>query len=527
MSKRGQSDAQEKRASLLASQPFLRRLIQISCLGLFACLFFHVAWPYATVFSSSVFADKEFLPVELFLSLDPLVGLSTGVCGRRFTVGVVWGLAVLLVSLLVPRGFCGYVCPLGTSIDLFDWLFGRWLKSCRSGGRTRTDRLRFCVLISVIASSACGTLLAGYVAAIPVLTRGALLTLGSPQLGLMKNWGLVRPYSWGACLSLALFAGVFLLTFLGRRSWCRYLCPSGALFSAASLLRLTERRVEDTCSNCGKCVPVCTFDAIRPDYTTRALNCTFCRTCQSVRPADAVRFGWRQPRSGTANAPEVPQRGLAVSRRCFLSSAAGGVVAGLAVGAASGTKPLRPPGSVSEEQFLDLCIRCGECIKVCPGPVLHLAGFEGGIEGLWTPVAVPSWAGCHQDCNFCTQVCPTGAIRPLSVAEKRKARMGLAVVDTRTCLAHAGERECRLCLEECRAAGYDAIRMREIKLEIGYTPDGMFSALELDEMSRIEAPFIDTDACVGCGLCEYRCHSSHVKGERLLNASAITVEPPG
>jgi len=134
MTKRGQSDAQESHASLLASQPFVRRLIQVSCLALFACLSFYVAWPYATMFSASVFADKEFLPVELFLSLDPLVGLSTGVCARRFTVGVVWGLAVLLVSLLVPRGFCGYVCPLGTSIDLFDWLFGRWVTPCRPGG---------------------------------------------------------------------------------------------------------------------------------------------------------------------------------------------------------------------------------------------------------------------------------------------------------------------------------------------------------------------------------------------------------
>ena len=61
--------------------------------------------------------------------------------------------------------------------------------------------------------------------------------------------------------------------------------------------------------------------------------------------------------------------------------------------------------------FQQLCIRCGECFKICPGPVLHPAGFENGLANLWTPIVVPAFAGCHQDCNFCTLVCPTGAIR--------------------------------------------------------------------------------------------------------------------
>ena len=67
------------------------------------------------------------------------------------------------------------------------------------------------------------------------------------------------------------------------------------------------------------------------------------------------------------------------------------------------------------------------------------------------------WAGCEPSCNNCGQVCPTGAIRALPLAEKKAARMGLAVVNERTCLPHAGREACQLCVDECDAAGYHAI----------------------------------------------------------------------
>jgi len=155
--------------------------------------------------------------------------------------------------------------------------------------------------------------------------------------------------------------------------------------------------------------------------------------------------------------------------------------------------------------------------------VLHPAGQEFGWEALWSPVVVPSHAGCHQDCNFCTQVCPTQAIRPLSLAEKRKTAIGLAVINIKTCLAHTGKQECRLCFDECQAAGYRAIEMRPIELELDAIPEGMFSDVELEAMRSIEAPFVDTDACMGCGLCEYRCHTTYIKQQAVLVQSAIRI----
>jgi NAD-dependent dihydropyrimidine dehydrogenase PreA subunit len=187
-------------------------------------------------------------------------------------------------------------------------------------------------------------------------------------------------------------------------------------------------------------------------------------------------------------------------------------------------RPVRPPGSVPEERFLDLCIRCEQCLKVCPGPVLQAAGWKQGFEALWTPAAIFSHAGCHPECNFCTQVCPTGAIQPLSLPDKRHWVIGLAVLDPATCLPHRGERDCQLCFDECNAAGYRAIEMRPIPLPAGPVPEGAFSPEEIEQMSRILAPFVKADACVGCGLCEYRCHSAWVSQQKLLGRSAVVVQ---
>lgn len=506
-----------------------RRISQTLCLVVFCYSFFHVAWPYATVFTESIFKDKERLPAEFFLWLDPLVGLTTAVAGRQGNVALLGAGGILLVCLLFPRGFCGYVCPLGTLIDGFDWLIGSHITRWRTRRRGRWVGLKYYLLTAVLAGASFGVLLSGHVAAIPVLTRGLLLTGGRVQLGLAKGWVQVSPMSWSAYLSVLMFAAVFLLGLLGKRFWCRYVCPSGAVFSICSLRGLGRREVDSACVGCGKCIELCPFDAIREDYTTRTQDCSFCKTCGGACPAQAIHFVIGGNRRKVEHPVDAPRATPCVSRRGLVISGIAGI--GAAMGVRGGVtdastrkiRPLRPPGSVPERQFLDLCIRCGECFKVCPGPVLQPAGFKFGCEGLWTPVVVPSHAGCHQDCNFCTQVCPTGAIRPLSLQEKRRTPIGLAVLNTKICLPHAGRRDCRLCFEECEAAGYHAIQMRRIKLELGDIPQGVFSEEQIEAMGSIEAPFVDPAACTGCGLCEYRCHTTYAKQARVFSEDAIRV----
>ncbi len=505
----------------------VRRILQTACLLLFLYLFFFLAWPYGAINEKLSFERREWFPAESFLWIDPLVGLSTALAARAWTVALIGTGAVFLAGLLVPRGFCGYVCPLGTLIDISDFLLFRRISRFRVRDVGPWGHLKYYLLAAVLTGSLCGVLLSGFFAAIPVLTRG-LQFVGAPlQTALLKDRSLVAPFHAAVYLSIALFAGIFLLSLLKPRFWCKYVCPTGATFSAFNFLRAAERKVDSSCAGCGKCVEVCPFDAIDEDFRTRANDCAFCQTCGGTCPRRSIRFASRWADVAPRPRDALRAAGRTISRRALLASGAAGALASAAV--AMGRRPslLRPPGSVEEDLFLDLCIRCGECFKVCPGPVLHPSGVGNGIAALWTPVVVPSIAGCHQDCNYCTQVCPTGAIVPLRIEEKRRFVMGLASIDAKTCLPHRGESDCDLCYRECVAAGYDAIEMRPIRLEVGSVPEGALPAEQIEQMGTILAPFVVAGACVGCGLCESRCHAAVVRQQKALARSAIVVTPVG
>ena len=164
----------ERTAPITRCSP-ARRAIQIVCLMLFVYAFFYVCWPYSEHFSETTFSQKEHVPVELFLLIDPLVGLSTALAGRMLNVATLWWtVVIILFCVLVPRAFCGYFCPLGTLIDGFDWLIGRRLKRLHTtADRSKSGwfHLKYYVLGGMLVSSLLGILSAGFFSAIPVLTR--------------------------------------------------------------------------------------------------------------------------------------------------------------------------------------------------------------------------------------------------------------------------------------------------------------------------------------------------------------------
>jgi ferredoxin len=503
----------------------VRRLAQTVCFVSFVAMLFVMCWPYGSPKYAEHFAAKEVVPAEGFLALDPLVSLSTALAARAWVWSLGWAGAILVVCLVLPRGFCGYVCPLGTLIELCDWLVGRRVKRLRLEGRGWWVHLRYYVLAGTLVASLFGVLLAGFVAAIPVLTRGLLFLLQPLQIGLLKGSYLVPPLNAGHYVSTVLFLAVLSLGLLQPRFWCRSICPTGALFSVASLLRLSERKVASSCIGCGRCARVCPFDAIKADFTTRPLNCTFCQACGGVCPTGSIQFVGRWTPVDEKRWDGPPSREVDLSRRGFLVSGVGAAGAAVGIerlcGANLGSKsailPVRPPGSVPEKEFLQLCIRCGECFQACPNNVLQPLGFEQGLEGIWTPQAVANWSGCEPSCNNCGQVCPTGAIRALPLAEKRVARMGLAVVNKQTCLPHAGREACQLCVDDCKAAGYDALEF----VRVGTETDE--NGLPLEDTGFL-APVVLPEKCNGCGLCQMRCYRINAKEKGLLRDTAIRVE---
>jgi ferredoxin len=161
---------------------------------------------------------------------------------------------------------------------------------------------------------------------------------------------------------------------------------------------------------------------------------------------------------------------------------------------------VRPPCSLPEDDFLSRCIRCGECMKVCPTNAVQPALGEGGIAGLWTPVLNMRLGYCEYECDLCAQVCPTQAIRKMTLKEKQQVKIGLAFFDKNRCLPYAFARTCIVCEEHCPTPK-KAIWFQEVQV---MTPDGT--------LTTVKQPRIDPSLCTGCGICENKCPIADRRG---------------
>ena len=148
----------------------------------------------------------------------------------------------------------------------------------------------------------------------------------------------------------------------------------------------------------------------------------------------------------------------------------------------SSDRLIRPPGAKPENAFVNACMRCGECMAVCPTNTLQPALGEGGMEALGTPILVPRIGPCTQMCNSCGDVCPSRAIEPFAIEEKAHLYLGTAVVDRNKCIAWAEGKQCIVCDEACS-----------------------YHAFKPDRETAVGRPIVDPEICVGCGQCEFVC----------------------
>jgi len=484
-----------------------RRTVQVAALVVFLLLFAAAIGPW-----------RFPIPPELFLRIDPLVAavtlLSAQTLSRSIIVSIaLFALPVAALGLLTERAFCGWLCPLGTVVDISDRLFG--VRQARR--HVAVPWLKFAVLGAVGLGGLAGLSLLFLVDPIVLLTRS--LTLGAvpgtqaalkrladlpavgPIASLLPYVGLPQWVYRSSIISAGILIGVLALSAMGRRFWCRNVCPLGAMLGLMGRAAVLRLRIGQPCAGCDACVRACKMDAIKGGEKAAYISaeCVSCYSCVGICPEGQISIVGpvrHESRSVQLNVP----------RRRVLQAGALGIGWALLgkfdVGAArseSGAPVgnpylLRAPGAAPEQEFLRRCVRCAQCIKVCPNGALQPALAEAGAAGFWTPVLVPRINYCSEPCNACAQACPTSALEPFEIREKKWLFIGTAVIDRSRCIAWNSDKVCLVCDEQC---SYKAVYWQ--------TVDGR------------RRPFVNDQVCVGCGICENKCPVGPEAAIRVFN----------
>lgn len=451
-----------------------------------------------------LYAYKAPLPADIFLKTDPLIGFVTSIIARTILPGIAFSIIMLILTLIFGRFFCGWACPLGAIIDLTGGLGRR--KSSQSDSANRNLRkAKFFVLGAIVFFALLGHQLAWVFDPIVITTRFISLNFIPSTALLLDRSGARADYFAYSGIILVFFLTICCSALFVKRFWCRALCPLGALYSLFAKRSLL-RRTTDKCDECKICLPdwkavksECRMGAIKDDASYVKGECILCMDCLYDCSTGSTRFIWP-----IANKNAAVSSGHVgdISRRNFIFLSLSSV---FLVGFAdriklgkSNRRVIRPPAALNEKEFVERCIRCGSCTKVCVTGGLQPVIFESGLEGIWTPQLVPEIGYCDYNCALCGSACPTGAIRRLSLRDKQKAVLGLAEIDRSTCVAWAENQHCHVCEHACPVSG--AIKIKE----------------EIIEGVSVLKPLVDKTLCTGCAICQNKCPVRPVRAIRVF-----------
>lgn len=483
-----------------------RRVSQALFFGLF--LFLFLKTDYAG-------RDELTWAVNLLFRIDPFLAAAVMLAAKTVVALMLPVLITIFLTLIFGRFFCGWICPMGALIDISRRLFGTpGVGSAGPGLR----HLKYYLLLFLLSAACFGLPLAGYLDPFSLLVRGFTFAVHpafdhatttfftwtyqnapdwinaftEPVYALLKKYML--PFT-EKVYALSVFSLLFLLTVLGlsaleSRFFCRKVCSLGALLAVCSrfsLFRLSGG--SEDCGKCRACHTLCRMGAIDGERRIASAECILCLDCLSQCPGTQIHYSLRRPDSSVqTNLP----------RRAVLTSLTVGILAPVVLPSrllARRADPqlIRPPGARTESEFLGLCVRCGECMKVCIGNALHATWLEAGLEGIFTPRLIGRIGYCEYNCTLCGQVCPSGAIRQLTKEEKLTTIIGRAHFDKNICLPYASGAPCIVCEEHCPTPD-KAIKFREVEVENNR-----------GKRVRIRQPYVVEHLCIGCGICENRC----------------------
>lgn len=430
--------------------------------------------------------------------------------------GVVFFLLVL--TLLFGRIYCSVICPLGIFQDFVAWLPKRRKKN-RYSYSPALSWLRYGVLALFVLAMLGGA--GSFVALLePYSAYGRIVTnLFAPVYQWANNGlaylseraGSYAFYETEVWLRSGIVFGIAVVTLVAiavlawrnGRTYCNAICPVGTVLgflSKHSLFRLAIDK--DKCVSCNLCARRCKASCIdsknhRIDYS----RCVDCMDCVDVCTHGAIHWESRLKKEGKHDGMQHPAGGcVEPTRRKFLS-----LVALLAAGTALKAQEKKvdgglaviedkkvperatsivPPGAVSARHFAQHCTGCQLCVSVCENQVLRPST---DWQRLMQPEMSYERGYCRPECTKCSEACPAGAIRPITVEEKTAIQIGHAVWVKENCVPLTDGVECGNCARHC--------------------PTGailMVHSVPGDERS-LKIPVVNEERCIGCGACEYLC----------------------
>ena len=460
---------------------------------------------------------------------------------------------LLLLTLLFGRVYCSVICPLGVMQDVISWIHGKTKKKNRFRFSYSPAKkwLRYTVLVLFIAGLVFGahsiaTLIAPYSA------YGRIAgNLFAPLYQWANNffaWIAERADSYAFysvdvwiksvstfVISAVTFVVIAVLAWKNGRTWCNTICPVGTVLGFFSKFSLFAPVIDtEKCRNCGLCGKQCKAACINTkEHQIDYSRCVACMDCIDTCKDGAIHYARRRSpiksgmttgksgmttgKSGTTDTrhgrPDRPSADQ--GRRAFLVSSA---IAGTAVAAKAQEMkvdggltaieraekperktPLVPAGSLSLKNFTDHCTACQLCVSVCPNQVLRPST---SIMTLMQPEMSYERGYCRPECTRCSDICPAGAIRPITREEKSSIQIGHAVVNLDNCVVNTDGVSCGNCARHCPAGAIKMVRKNP------------------DDPKSLMIPTVNEERCIGCGACENLCPARpftaiHVEGHEV------------
>ncbi|MBQ7717019.1 MAG: 4Fe-4S dicluster domain-containing protein [Prevotella sp.] len=430
-------------------------------------------------------------------------------------MNVVVVVLLLALTLIFGRIYCSVICPLGIMQDVISWIHGKQKKNRFSFSKEK-KWLRYTMLVLFVVALIAGVqslvaLLAPYSSYGRIVTNlfKPIYEGGNNVLASIaehfNSYAFYHVDVWIKSLPTFIIAAVtfvvlFVLAWRNGRTYCNTICPVGtflSFFARFSWMKINFD--EEKCKNCGKCSRNCKAACI--DYKNHTVDysrCVVCGNCLGQCNFGALHY--EHPKKVKKASTTEGKESVDSARRSFLlgaTLASSAVLLGQEKKKVDGglakiedkVAPTRnthitPPGSRSAKNMASKCTGCQLCVSQCPNEVLRPST---DLLHLMQPEMSYERGYCRIECNRCSEVCPTGAIRLLPLEEKSSTQVGHAVWIKKNCIPVTDGVECGNCERHCPVGAI------------------MMVPLDEDDEESVMIPTVNEARCIGCGACENLC----------------------